>query len=439
MSDNSGGVAGYVGIGTYLNRANFLLSSNSNANNQTQFIRGLYCAGGIVGQNYGRITMSQIGYDTEAQYEYDNDYADYILNTSTTTAGVSKIIIQSRHYAGGFAGINFGGIIENSLTKAAVYTTDVYYGQLNSYPAYVIGGFVGANIEGIYNSVYTASLTKVSSTAYTGGFIGESVYINYGSSLFTNSSNNFYLGTIYLAKMQNYGRNMENYLNFTVLNKVVIANNFVKTELTSENAIHFGVMIGYNAVPSTNYIGSQYDKYTEPDRVFYSDMSYVTDFTPQLVGYAVNVESNLSNRNLNSFKSQELYNLDFVGQPDVFEELFDGWSTLIWTLRADYYLPLLLNYEYQNYFEIWNEEDFNLINLFIQMLTLLIKQNITLMGTYNNNVVSVLTLLVQLLVKLRKVKHLLSKSQFKPLAQKQTNSVSLDNPKVQDLPILFLI
>lgn len=388
MSDNSGGIVGYVGIGTYLNRTTFLLSSNANANNQTQFIKGLYSAGGIAGQNYGRITMSQIVYDTEAQYAYDTDFAEYILNTSTTTASTNKIIIQSEHYAGGFVGINFGGIIENSLTKAAVYTTDVYYGQTDSRPAYIIGGFVGANIEGIYNSVYTASLTKVSSTAYTGGFIGESVNVNYSSTSFTNSDG-FYLGTIYLAKMENCGRILATYKykNYIALNKVVVVNNYVKTELTDTNATHFGVIIGYNGVENSKYIGSQYDLNTEPDRVFYSDMSYVSGYTSKLVGNANIGVNDLGNRNLNSFKSQELYNLDFVGQPDVFEELFDGWSTLIWTLRADYYLPLLLKFEYQNYFEIWNEEDFNLINLYPDA-NFVIKQNITMTKVYNNNVVN---------------------------------------------------
>lgn len=150
---NIGGVIGLVARNNIAYNINVVVTSN-------QSIRGTLYAGGLVGENRGKITSSTIAYATDAENEI----------VLVTGARANTTFFNNNVYTtaiGGLVGFNNGGEIRDSISHVDVRNP----------LATVAGGAVGRSIMGTYNSVIVSGSVRAKSIM--GGFVGtvNSVYM----------------------------------------------------------------------------------------------------------------------------------------------------------------------------------------------------------------------------------------------------------------------
>ena len=143
-AEHSGGVIGYLGSDSSLTNSKFVLADPSKPNAQlitsTNFV-----AGGLVAENLGTITFSFVDYPQNIQKELDTQAL-----TSTdvnNTLGNLDIFASSNSIAiGGLVGLNFGGSILDSYSRAEVV----------SKKAHLAGGLIGIATNNIITNVDTS-------------------------------------------------------------------------------------------------------------------------------------------------------------------------------------------------------------------------------------------------------------------------------------------
>lgn len=159
-----GGIFGYVGKNSSVSDLTFEISST----NSTSQLKASRIAGGIVGENRGRIERSIISHASVLQTEIDNEakttvgdyYSAASYDVDNSAKNYNDLFKGNPHYIGGAVGFNNGGTIINSYSKVNVINMN----------AMIAGGFIGANIGGTVQYDYTTG--SVSAFKVVGGFIG---------------------------------------------------------------------------------------------------------------------------------------------------------------------------------------------------------------------------------------------------------------------------
>lgn len=415
-ADNAGGIAGYTSRGVYINRAIFTLSTNDfDFESVSNYINGNFASGGLIGQNYGKISLSEVTNEESLQLEIDNDYAEALIN-GTATLVETTFTIKGATYAGGLVGINYGGSIENSYTKISLSDCEALY----------MGGIAGANIGGGYSSVYTTSQLNVLSTSYVGGLIGVTYNnnsytveptVNEAVENQTVDSDEYFALAYYNMEIYTFKHISYNYLNEAVdasviMNKVVAINNYNieqlltivsdETETISTTAFNgsFGSIVGYSQLSVDGYMGSGITTNEDELVSSYPTNTYYVEYIKDTEGTVYTLDSigasstGITTEEMQSlFSVADLYTLldtsssNATEQSKEFIELFSTWSISYWQKDSDLYYPLLLKDGYGNVIEIAVEEDLNKINE-NPTATFLVIANITLTGTYSSCIIS---------------------------------------------------
>ena len=177
-ANRAGGVIGYLGDNINAQRLTYVITNSSQ-------VFGKEVAGGIIADNYANIVLSQANREVEAQYKIDKLFAEYIRDeeekslNSDTYGNLNTI--TGGGIVGGFIGVNYGGSVENSLTKANIGHNDVYG------LAKTVGGFIGVSYGGdlkyVYNQnyidlVYSINNEKTCVADVVGGLIGKAYDLN---------------------------------------------------------------------------------------------------------------------------------------------------------------------------------------------------------------------------------------------------------------------
>lgn len=123
-------------------------------------------AGGLVGENHGKLQRSYVAHDVTTQESIDQAqklgvYSDLNYRQLFGTPSDGKGTSRNAHFIGGLVGLNMGGSIENSYNKVTVYSPN----------ARAAGGLVGLTFGGNILSSYTTASVGAYSTA--GGLVGR--------------------------------------------------------------------------------------------------------------------------------------------------------------------------------------------------------------------------------------------------------------------------
>ncbi len=163
--DIVGGLFGYVGTLTTASDTHFTITNDGIS---APRLVAKYSAGGLIGENRGKIERSYIAHSNQTEI---NEEIKTNLNTSThNSTGSDKVYsrlfnssaLAQSYFIGGIAGINLGGTISDSYTNVNVINGVSYYA----------GGVVGMNAGGTIKSVYTTGSVYAKTV---GGFIGMAV------------------------------------------------------------------------------------------------------------------------------------------------------------------------------------------------------------------------------------------------------------------------
>jgi len=149
----AGGAFGLTGQTTVVNYANVTVKTSTK-----NFIKALSYAGGIVGENRGRIVSSSVTYGSLESYSTVQPGESNLINTNffyNGKVGDSVVAI------GGIAGLNNGGTISNTLSTVDVRNVN----------AIIAGGAVGRMIEGTLENVIASG--SVLADSIIGGLIGS--------------------------------------------------------------------------------------------------------------------------------------------------------------------------------------------------------------------------------------------------------------------------
>lgn len=292
--DKAGGITGYLSANSNASRLTYII-------NDATTIDGTLVAGGIIAENYGTVKLSYVSAELDLQKQIDNAFATYINGTNAQLPDSNDYgnltAVVGEHAVGGLIGINYGGKIENSYTKASVAEGEY------------IGGITGVNYGGAYEYVYSQSyinLETVDKNQYIGGLFGKMGNIKViepTSSIGANVGvKNIVLANIFdKSKIENFVANDSNVLDYTVALKDA------------------GATISLNG----------------------------TDNSPYMLDYGVFDADNtgllITNKlaDANTYNMEELYNLDSPNQKEIFESLFILWNTTYWELDNTKYMPIL--------------------------------------------------------------------------------------------------
>ncbi|MBQ3502946.1 MAG: hypothetical protein IJA72_04735, partial [Clostridia bacterium] len=367
-----GGIAGYFGSGVTSSRLTYVINNDSN-------IIGRFVAGGIVGDNCGDIELSQInGATIEAQYNYDNEFAKYIndnvatkLDTENSNYG-NLSALQGDNVVGGFIGINYGGNVKNSLTKA----------NIGAHPSYgvakTIGGFVGISYGGDFQYSYSQNyidltyniqndvgdVVEYSRARVIGGFAGE---IDYEG----NVEGSTHIG-------------LDNVMVVTWFDESEVANAEVMQGNCScldeacdkQHSITLDYIVG--AYDSTNVTPRLNKNSTGGAIINFAHYNYVdeesnnegaeggTENTPEDF-VAMHISTGNANKIVKSeseyrFDIHELYNTAI--SKNLFEELFLPWPFEVWQLDHTKFLPNLKEDNSTDYIQLYTKDDLKYFELF---------------------------------------------------------------------------
>ncbi len=176
-----GGVFGYLGESSAVYDISFEVKYDDSENRQQ--IYSTYCAGGIVGVNYGSINHAKVRHSDENQAKVDNAIKTYLKTGATGNFGKTNLFNGKLWYVGGVVGINYGGIVTNSYTRVDIVDPNIS-SDLDEVTEQYFGGLVGVTYGGEISSAYASGniVTKASETEendnyYAGGLIGRVNYL----------------------------------------------------------------------------------------------------------------------------------------------------------------------------------------------------------------------------------------------------------------------
>lgn len=158
-----------VSIGAFAGRLNGCTVSNSNISNADIKIiraRRQICTGLFAGY-------------VEGKTEITNCFAEGVINTATYFS--TSTSVNDFNYVGGFIGVSGSrGLISNSYSKATIVVTeDTSKSSVSETHELAVGGFIGRNMQGIFNVDGCAAIaditvtSKYSKTANVGGLVGD--------------------------------------------------------------------------------------------------------------------------------------------------------------------------------------------------------------------------------------------------------------------------
>ncbi len=390
-ADRAGGIAGYLGANVSARRLTYFIpatsqSDSNDQNNETATIAGRLVAGGVVAENKAEIKYSQATVEIDTQYEFDKAFADYInsgeeinakddadknanyytnhaLDNSDGKYG-NLNAVASQNLAGGFVGYNYGGTIQDCMTKANIGASSIYGN------AQTIGGFVGEDIGGRYRFVYAQNyldLAPVENKAISiekqvvGGFAGIMSYENadVGKDVVIN---NVVVMTFYdkaqLWEVHQDESDDNIQQNTRPVDYIVGSINNSIALKSGEEALGTAPIINYGTICLD--ILTEVDKEEAPDKEEEtpdgegeeeSDGDEETGDTPTEPEYqvmpievealkrSVGAGSKFSGAHFNNMRN--LYNLQAEDQKSIFESLFINWDTNYWDLDNTKFMPNL--------------------------------------------------------------------------------------------------
>ena len=156
-----GGVIGLVGYTSKVSDITFIVEENASPK-----IYATRVAGGLIGENRGKIERSYISHSKTLQDKIDAEYKNAVSRSTANIIAYSSasnydtLFGRNAHYTGGVIGFNNKGTVENCYSRINVINKDGLYA----------GGFTGWDISGTYQYCYTTG--SVSAYNSVGGFIG---------------------------------------------------------------------------------------------------------------------------------------------------------------------------------------------------------------------------------------------------------------------------
>ena len=331
VADKSGGIAGYLGKNVNAQRLQFVIGSNSQIN-------GSEVAGGLIGENFGKIALSQIGAEQSSQETIDQAFAQYINSNqdeslNNTNYGNLNVVIGgsgTNSSVGGLIGINYGGDVENSLTKASIGQSSSRYS----------GGLIGINYGGNLSYVYAQNYIDIANKGYVGGLYG-------------------YLGNITLLPVES---DISDISTTVGIDNVVIASMFDKTQLN--NLTSGQRNIDYIVGRVDNDVEIYLSEYDKSNPVLHYGV-----FNPDTDNPSQYKDGKIANKNLQQngsfvathYDMNSLYDLQSETQKEIFEELFILWDVNYWDLDNTKYMPVLKEDNSISFIPISTSSDINKI------------------------------------------------------------------------------
>lgn len=363
---NAGGIAGYTSIDTSIKKGYVELSNGS-------FILGVYSSGGIAGINYGDIYQSKVQYSDNDNFR--ERIREYEQNPSESNIEISnQRIVENAYYqdqvrigsssyyslllgsvyVGGVAGINFAGEIYNTLSSVVVYTDSEY-----------LSGFVGLNIGGKFNYVYSNSLVKLTeSNSFMGGMFA---YIMSATDKKINIENGSYYSNsmkaleVYNKFYKNVDGNDDLSVDlYSVVSGIAYDNKLISLFNSNQSKSYKNLFVGYideNVVFVNDSVNSSTDLDTNTFVTVYykAEQNVITNISSV---YNFNTyDSNLLNTKTDRSSEQKA----------LFRRMFGNWPIEYWDINnqsKEIYFPPLLDKSINNYYEISSSEDMGLIGLY---------------------------------------------------------------------------
>ena len=380
VGDIAGFVTGHLSRSTNASRLNAVVKPSS-------YVFGAYISAGLVAENYGRISYSQVASEDDLQFAYDAVISQYAItptesgidNSSGSYGNLSFVrgetkISSETNVAGGFVGVNYGGYIDNSYTKGAI-----------SANAYYIGGFAGVNYGGIYDSVYAQNYIDLNSTYEKQEYIGGFTALNG----LKNKTNN--LSKVYT--ILDYNSSTDNGM---LVDNLVVANFYdqaqLKTIANENEASSTGetLRVDYMVARSENKISSAQGENTTSMYSYYLSYSNLTNgIYNKVIKKKTEIEGGKTNFDLvcEAKAIQDLYDLQNEKQLEVFTSLFINYDINIWEKDNTKFFPTLKENPLLNYYEINSESDLILIVLHPDA-NFIINGDVSLANEYVNYVVN---------------------------------------------------
>lgn len=367
-ADVVGGIAGYAGKSTYINSTKFYLNTTSTANS---VLDGYYIVGGLVGENLGKIAVSELVCDNDSQLNIDKANGAYIRGETETISG-NYLGAKGSYFAGGLIGINYQGAVEHCQTHLSLYACDAQF----------VGGIVGGTLGGAFNTMYTASAMPVltNENAYSGGFAGITFNaFNKGQSAgaLSNSIWQYYINDYINAQTDVLTNKIS-----VVLNRVVCAQYYDHEKLVNTSAdTHNASFVGYSALPQSkaegeevySYKGSQLDTLyasaNNPTNCFIDGTYYYSQdkfaSLKAIAKFDGESEFDTNMLDLQTMSIETLTNREAGHEADQraeFQSVFSEWSLNYWTaLDETTIYPRLLQIGFGSVIEIDSVEDLKFI------------------------------------------------------------------------------
>ncbi len=336
---HAGGVVGYLGENVYATRLSNYIGTSTQ-------VSGQEVAGGLVGENLGYIQLSQVGYEIDTQQTFDKNIADYInsgaIDSLNVTSHGNLTAVTGNGKVGGFVGVNNGGEISNSYTKASVLVGDGFNTKY-------VGGFAGQTNGGTFKSVYTQSHINIpenTQKAYIGGLFG---YLNSGE-----TTKNVWV---------------DNMVSATVFDKAQI--NALTYEITGEKANAQMKFDNDLHIDYTSALKSSDVLVTKPQSNSNQNCDiYYGVFDEELFKHVYEYEdggetktkvlnkiSNTSFGNATLYDMNALYDLSHINQNKTYETLFIDWEPNYWDLDNTKFMPVLREDNVVSLIELRTPED----------------------------------------------------------------------------------
>ncbi|MGN0788215.1 MAG: hypothetical protein ACI4L6_04080 [Candidatus Onthoplasma sp.] len=365
LACHAGGVAGYIGENVKSERLKYYFGA-------TDRIQGLSASAGLVGVSLGAITASQVTVDEIEQDEegytdsqkYDNFLKEYILtgsDSSTLTSEEYNLnLLSSKGYTGGLVGVNIGGSISASYSKASLAN------------GVTVGGLVGVSVASSITYSYAVPFVNLNNNMQNvGGLIGSA----------------------YGIKQTSPARNEE----ISVYNNIAVAKLGTTEEKHTSVSFTFSTLLlnknalKVNSTTTIDYLSADYKDATDNYIKTISDNA----LTQVYVGtYAYDGEKvvNSNEINLKTRSLQTLYDVsasNISEQYNLFNEIFLSWQVVgYWSFDNLKYFPLLLTESNKNEIHIKEESDFAYIRANPNG-NYVIDNDIVLKGTYENYVLDI--------------------------------------------------
>lgn len=330
-ANKAGGVAGYLGKNVYANRLTYVIGTSSK-------VFGQDVVGGMVGENWAKISLSQVGFALDTQHSFDKAFGAYVNNGTNDDAVEGTEYgnlnaVQGSGTVGGFIGVNNKGKINDSLTKANI-------GGKNNYGSpQIVGGFIGKMDGGELKNCYAQNyidLADENEVQYVGGLFGQT-------------------GNSAIA-----------------IDNVVVATWLDKAQVRAR----------LQANKPIDYIVGKDDGMRLADEdglVSYGD--YLTDMLTD-TGKSVTTTFGGAQR----YDMKSLYNLEASTQKEIFESLFILWDTNYWDLDNTKFMPNLKPDNAASFIELTEQEDLKKFNIYPNSNFILM--NDIDVGEYNSNYIA---------------------------------------------------